>query len=325
MYLKNELLGYCRSSLRKNYFLTIVYYVFSNYLSYWKYVFGNIRTKSGSTHLRRTTTESIEYIEEVFADYKHYSNVQRFYGRVAEVGPGDNDGVGMMFIADGCDSVDLVDRFYSDRDGKKQNTIYTELIKVHPELKDKCTFIDNTCSVEGVTRVYGEKAAVENYFLNNGGYQFIVSRAVLEHVRDPILALEYMVSALNKDGMLLHKVDLRDHGMFSSYYHELKFLEVPHWIYKRMVKATGRPNRILVNEYRSAAEKLPIQYKILVTRLAGVGEIKPHVPFDEIPVQLREKSLDYVKSIKGKICSNLKSMSEEDLCTAGIFIIAKRV
>ena len=76
---------------------------------------------------------SLTYIEKVFNDYKYYSGVQRFKGRVAEVGPGDNCGVGMLFLADDCESVDLVDRFYSNRNSQQQALIYQALIDRHPQ------------------------------------------------------------------------------------------------------------------------------------------------------------------------------------------------
>jgi len=51
-------------------------------------------------------------------------------------------------------------------------------------------------------------------------------------------------------GMLLHKVDLRDHGMFSGAHHELKYFEVPtgSTLHDR---CCGRPNRVLVSAYRN--------------------------------------------------------------------------
>jgi len=60
----------------------------------------------------------LAYIEEVFNDSKRYSGVRRFSGRVAEVGPGDNCGVGLLFLTGGYESVDLVDRFYSKRNSQ---------------------------------------------------------------------------------------------------------------------------------------------------------------------------------------------------------------
>jgi len=82
---------------------------------------------------------------------------------------------------------------------------------------------------------------------------------------------------LKKDGMLLHKVDLRDHGMFSSYLHELSFFEVPDCLYPKLTKDTGRPNRILINSFRQVLPEIIPDHKILITRLAGIGDIEPHL------------------------------------------------
>jgi len=112
--------------------------------------------------------------------------------------------------------------------------------------------------------------------------------------------------------------------MFSSSYHELKFLEVPEFIYRRMTRFSGRPNRILVNSYRNLMESLEVDYKILVTRLAGVGEITPHRPYKEIPKSLRERSIQYVRSVRKYFSSSLTSMTDEDLSIAGIFLIVTK-
>ncbi len=216
---------------------------------------GLIDSHAGMTHSTTSVDESIAYIEDVFADYKRYSGIRQFSGRIAEVGPGDNGGVGLLFLADGCSDVDLVDRFYSRRSLAKNADVYRALIARHPELVVRMQFSDDRAlddeSFRGMHRRYGSMAAAERFFLQSKGYDFIVSRAVMEHVYDPRSALRTMAAALTPGGMLLHKVDLRDHAMFSSVFHELKFLEVPDWLYPSLTKHVGRPNRVLVHEYRN--------------------------------------------------------------------------
>ena len=179
-------------------------------------------------------------------------------------------------------------------------------------------------SFKGLQRYYGETASAEQFFTQTNYYDFIVSRAVLEHIYDPRLAIEKMVAALKNDGMLLHKVDLGDHDMFSDYLHELSFFEVPDWLYPWLTKGSGRPNRILINTYRQVlAETIP-DYKILITHLAGVGSINPHLPYEKIDSALRNKSLDYVKSVRSNFSKSLRLISNEDLSIGGIFIVAHK-
>lgn len=314
-----------RLLLKKYYSSACAYYLLSDLVTHIIYPLGLINTNSGTAHAGLSLSKSVNYINEVFMDYKHYAGVGQFYGRVAEIGPGDNCGVALMFLADGCDFVDLADRFYSKRNKCVQANIYSSLLANsklfehigNANLEDEDTF-------SGIKRWYGEEAAAEKFFNLHKRYDFIVSRAVLEHLYDPLLCLKKMTEALNPGGMLLHKVDLSDHGMFSSNFHELKFLEVPDMLYRRMTISSGRPNRILLHQYRSCLEELGIEYTLLVTRLAGIGEIKPHIPYHEIPLNIRKESLKYVHAVRHKFSYSFRNVSDEDLSVRGFFLVGKK-
>jgi SAM-dependent methyltransferase len=314
-----------RTLVKKRYWLTCAYYLVDNALARWRGYTGDIETDSGTAHSGLSIESSLAYIDEVFSDYKRYSGVGRFHGRVAEVGPGDNCGVGLLFLADGCESVDLVDRFYSKRDAAQHAAIYRALISREGgpwaldivDVKDEATF-------PGLRRHYGESAAAETFFTRRDHYDFIVSRAVLEHVYDPQRAVVNMVAALKPGGMLLHKVDFRDHSMFSEHMHELKFFEVPDILYPRMTRDSGRPNRILIDSYRKVLADVIPDHQILVTRLAGVGDIIPHVPYERIDAARRGQAIAFVRSVRAKFCQSLRALSDEDLSVAGVFLVARK-
>jgi SAM-dependent methyltransferase len=288
---------------------------------------GLVDSNSGTTHFSLSLDESIAYVVEVFDDYKQSSGVEKFHGKVAEVGPGDNCGVALLFLANGCERVDLADRFYARRDTQHHSLIYQRLVEEHPELRNICKKYPpaNESDFDGIHRYYGQEASAESFFRNHGPYDFIVSRAALEHVMSPLSALTSMTNALKTGGLLLHKVDLRDHGMFSPNFHELQFLEVPAWLYPGMTRGSGRPNRILVHQYRETLKKEKLAFSIGVTRLAGVGEILPHRPYEQIPQEMRQKSLDYIRSVRPRFASCFKSVSDEDLSVAGFFLVAKKL
>jgi SAM-dependent methyltransferase len=303
------------------------YYLLSDWATGLRYRGGSIDTESGTAHSAMSADESVRYVEEVFADYKNYAGVTHFYGRVAEVGPGDNCGVALLFLNDGCVSVDLVDRFYSRRNVRSQAVIYRSIwnrysglspFLAKADLEDERTF-------KGIERRYGATAAAEEFFVPHTGYDFIVSRSVFEHLYDPLLAIKRMTSALNPGGMLLHKIDLRDHGMFSTKFHELKFLESPDWLHRWMTKASGRPNRVLVHRYRECLEAIQVRFDILITRLASVGDIIPHRAYWDIPEELRKKSLASVRSARHRFASSMRRISDEDLSVAGVFIVARKL
>src|SRR5262249_11920707 len=87
------------------------------------------RTLSGAAHAERSVDDAIAYIRSVFNVYKEVAQVERFSGRVAEIGPGDSCGIGLMFLAEGCQRVDLVDRFYSARNDRHQRAINRALVE----------------------------------------------------------------------------------------------------------------------------------------------------------------------------------------------------
>jgi hypothetical protein len=113
--------------------------------------------------------------------------------------------------------------------------------------------------------------------------------------------------------------------MFTPVFHELTFLEVPERYYRIMTRASGRPNRVLVDKYHQVLEKSNLQFSIRVTHLAGVGEITPHLRYEEIPEQLRQKSLEYVHSIKPRLTITFRSLPDEVLSVSGLFMIARKL
>jgi len=199
-------------------------------------------TMSGAAHAERNVDAALAHITSVFNVYKRVAGVERFHGRVAEIGPGDSCGIGLMFMAEGCQQVDLVDRFYSARDDRHQEAINKALVQQFPLLASLQSNGDfSASSFRNLVRHYGRPA--ETFFDSNRGYDFIVSCAVLEHVYDPLRAVTAMISALNPGGIMVHQIDCRDHGQFSDHFHELKFLELPSVWYSPL-KWGGGPNRV---------------------------------------------------------------------------------
>jgi len=270
--------------------------------------------------------DTARYVSEVFQDYKRYSGVPQFFGRAAEIGPGDNHGVGLMLLSDGCEQVDLVDRFYSVRNLAFNRDVYRELANQCAALRAR--FDQETLSGNGeisqLRTHHGEAAAAETFFTRNGEFDLIVSRSVLEHLYDPCLAIRAMARSLSADGLMLHKVDLRDHGMFSDTFHELKFLEIPDFFYSLMTRNSGHPNRVLIHRYREILNEVLPGSKLLVTRLAGVGPVEPYQEYESIDSASRRTSIEFVRSVRHRFARSLRSVSDEDLSIAGFFIVGQR-
>lgn len=306
--------------------LTSLYYLWDDWQAGRRFLKGDIASHSGTLHGSLELEESLGYIQTVFEDYLHYSGQAALCGKAAEVGPGDNCGVALLLLDGGCESVDLVDRFYARRDLARQAAIYRELENRRPGLARRLIGADleDEGTFPGIRRCYGEEASAETFFRAGQAYDLILSRAVLEHVRDPLLALQRMTEALRPGGLLLHKVDLQDHGMFSAHHGELKWLETPRWVHRVMSRASGRPNRVLFHRYRETLASLPLDTRLLVTRLAGVGALDPHLPYDAIAPEMRERAMAFVAHRKRRLAREFRGVSSEDLSVSGFFLIGRK-
>jgi SAM-dependent methyltransferase len=296
---------------------------------------GKIESDSGAIHATFSPTnvsDSVHYIERVFADYKQYGKIDRFHGVAAEVGPGDSAGVALLMRLDGCEHVDLVDRFLTRRNAEQQSKIYQSLANCYDinsfqttETWGDQTFSEIDWQVGEAAEVYFQKRAQ-----NSGAvYDFIVSRAVLEHLYDPLAALTNMVACLKPGGKILHEIDFRDHGMFSDNHPELTFLEIPSPLYRLMVRNAGRPNRVLIHCYRERLDQMKHyglidNYSLLVNSLAGVGEISPHQLFADIDPEKQRQSLAFVEAHRHKFAKEFERVSNEDLAVSGCFLIVNK-
>lgn len=242
-------------------------------------------------------------------------------GRVAEVGPGGSAAVALFLIAEGASHVDLVDRFAFAHDPAAQTRLYAAIIAGEPRLRA----IDPGEADFGgrVAFHVGEPAAAEIFFRAHGGYDAICSCAVLEHLYDPLSALEAMASALRPGGRMVHQIDLRDHGLFSAGgHHDLTFLTVPEWFYPHMSRRRGRPNRVLIPQYRATLDRLPLDYELVVTHLVGIGPVDP-APYAALPADLRAAAEARVEEVRPKLARRFRTLAAADLAVSSFRLSAR--
>lgn len=290
---------------------------------------GRIESDSGSTHRAVPIEDSVNYVERVFHDYRTYGGLDHIGGIAAEVGPGDNAGVALLLQWAGCQTVDLVDRFRSRRDPDQQKLIYQAL--AHRHQPDMLAGAWDDERLPGITWRLGSSA--EDFFARYAqegqpGYDLIVSRATLEHLYDPLDAIRSMAACLRHGGRMVHKVDFRDHGMFTPAHPELTFLRFPSALYREMTRRSGRPNRVLLHRYRDLAEDLGrsgrLEVTILVTSLVGQGEVTPHVPVAALPSGPLRRAVAEVESQRHRFTREFVNVAPEDLAVSGIFWIGTR-
>src|SRR5215213_7106697 len=129
--------------------LIIVHRIFDNWRRRRAFKAGNTVSAYGSTHEFWSLDKSVSYIEKVYREYLEYSGLtaEAFRGsRLLEVGPGDNFGVALKFLAAGAEKVVCLDKFYSERNVDQQTRIYQELRKqlkaVEVRVFDECITLD---------------------------------------------------------------------------------------------------------------------------------------------------------------------------------------
>lgn len=321
------MLSFIKRYLKKYVILQCSVRIVYNLLNHIRFLCGKITTDSGTTHAQLSVKESIAYMTNVFEDYKKYAGISHFSGNVCELGPGDSSGVALNILADGALHVDLADRFYSERNAGGHAQVYQALADHNPRIARllKTADVHSEASFPHITRYYGPQAAGETFFKGRTNcYDYIVSRSVLEHATDPLLTLQLMYKALKPGGSLIHKVDLRDHGMFTPYHHDLKFLEISKWIYLAMTYQSGLPNRILFDQYRECIRLLPGKCNLFVTQLAYAGPVEPHSLFEEVPQELLDRAFAQVAKHQKKFAGVFQKMNQNDLIVAGFFLIINK-
>jgi SAM-dependent methyltransferase len=307
--------------------LAVAYYVLTNLRA---------RYRSEIEHMGQSETasvgEGVDYVDAVWRRLLEVSELteEDLAGKtILELGPGDNLGLALRFVAAGASSVVTLDRFAVPRNPAHEQAIYRALIESLPP--------DQRARAEAAVR-FGQRPefhpdrirmldglAIEEaaVTLPPESFDVILSVAVLEHVYDPDASFDAMHRLLKPGGLLLHEVDLRDHLMFTSAdCHPLTFLTISPRVWRLMTSDSGRPNRRLVGWYREQTERLGYDTRLLVHRLVGRdGRTPPVDALSGAPVaSSRERSL--IAEIRPRLAEPFRGLSDDELAAAALFVVA---
>lgn len=293
---------------------------------------GRFRSDSGSTHDALSVESSLAYINRIYVDYLRLNGNRKLSGHVVELGPGDNAGLALLLRRDGAAQVDLVDRFYSLRDVDRQVRIYSALNRAEQGELQRFRLQDDwdEQQFDGIHWVFGKTAEsfCRELVETDRSIDHVISRAVLEHVSDPLQILDSSLQALHRNGSMLHIVDLRDHALFSTHHPELTFLSVPDWLYTLMVRHKAGPNRVLLHRYRvwldEMAQRGQIQYRLEVTDLVQVGTLDNWQPYQEIDAELRETAEAAVVSQRRRFQRQFRDAPLADLAVSGFALWVRK-
>lgn len=314
-----------------------------SYMDRKKYYSGDISALGGATTVHRPLEESVAYIRASFEDFNRYAELspERVFGkRMVELGPGDNLGIGLLYVAWGAAEYIGMDRFYSTHNVERERDIYLALRKsLSPGEQarfDRAVQLDKGIQFnESIIRYhYGTSAEECDTPLEPASIDYVLGRGVLQ-AADINKAIPAIHRLLKPGGLTCHKVELRDLGMFShNGYHPLEFLTLTEATYCWMVKGADRPNRRHIHDYRKLLSGLAFS---LVIRTACVidptlpgypddyREVLPHKEHLTLGTDFTQASLDLVRNIRPRLDPHFKSLLDEELMAAGIFFTATKV
>jgi hypothetical protein len=125
---------------------------------------------------------------------------------------------------------------------------------------------------------------------------------------------------------MLHKIDLRDYGIFSGKgWHPLTFLTIPDWIYRLMTSDSAEPNRRMINDYRKKLNELGYEATLHITRVIGENANGPaHGTRLTHGVDYSDATLALIDEIRPRLLARYQAMPDEELMVSGIFVVAKK-
>lgn len=281
------------------------------------------RTWSGTHSAVNSVEESVKHVEWVYGVLSSSAGVKQFYGKAAEVGPGESCALALMLLAHGCSQVDLADRFNALGNSGRQAELNSAIVSRYPQLAALRKDDGFSESTFPITRYTGKMASAENFFLAHTGYDFIVSAAVLEHASDPLLAVSRMGMALNPGGLMIHGIDFRDHGQFCEFFDELSFLRLPEPLYAPL-RWRGGPNRVRISAYLQRLSQMGLEVFMLPCSVAGTKEQFQPVPVTDIPEEPRARAREIVRKQRSAFARRFRQLDELDLMVTTAMLIARK-
>jgi SAM-dependent methyltransferase len=293
---------------------------------------GRVSSSNGSTHSAWPVDRSVRYIERVFGEYDRWVEPGAWRGRrILEIGPGDNLGVALKFLAAGAAQVVALDKFYSNRDPRQERRIYLALrqrLNSQERLAfDAAVDLGEEVKFDRTRLVYSYGQGIEEAEAVLGAARFdaIVSRAVLEELDDLDSVFAALDRLLAPGGVQIHRVDLRDYGTLSRHgYHPLEFLTVPDKVY-RYASKYSRPNRMRIDYYRRKADGCGYDASFRITRVCGLAEeLDPPKPALEIGVDYTSEALAQIEAIRPRLLPRFRELPAADLLPLGFLMIARK-
>ena len=253
--------------------------------------------ETGRGMKQETARETANYFNICFSEYMEMLDKdEKINGSVIlEYGPGDIPGVALFFYAWGAQKIYCVDRFSLISISKFNVDVIEEILNLLPEEQKQRT---SECFNEYGKPNSGFNENCIQYVVNRKGlsglgdkFDFVFSRAVLEHVNDISSIIDDMENALKKGGVTVNKVDLKSHGLHRG--NILEFLTWPALLWNLMYSEKGTPNRWRLDEYKRILSRSNLKL-IFIKCVETIGK-------------------DVIDEVRPFLCKQFKQLSDEDL------------
>lgn len=313
----------------------------SSFLRRLRFAMGQIESETGSTVSALSVDAAVGYIHRTFADYEKYGGLTAEALRGAsllEIGPGDSLGVGLRFLARGAASYATIDKFFSKRDPVNEQRIYEQLRRDLTGAEQK--YFDEAVTLrpelrfhpDKIRTVYGHGAQEAATVFAPGSFDGILSRAVLHEIYDAEATLQALDRVLKPGGWMIHKVDLRDDGLFSGRgFHPLEFLTISEPVYWLMAYDTDKTCRRPLSFYRGYLHRLGYRARCIVT---GIIETEGYKGVENPAGDGKERleaGVDYgadhqrlLAQIRPRLSRPFRDVNDSDLLAAGAFLVAQK-
>ena len=222
---------------------------------------------------------------------------------ILEYGPGDIPGVALLLVALGARSVVCVDGFPLVNLSDFNRAVLENLAGgvTGDDLARARGGLDKFLATMGREGPIRYKTSRKGVLGEHGSIDLVISRAVLEHVRDLPATFSDMRQVLKEDGMAIHLVDLKSHGMHIG--NTLDFLCWPSWLWDMMYCYKGAPNRRRLSYYLRLARQMGFE----VAMQEPVG----HAPEAEW------------RALSDRLAGEFRALAYEDCACTGFWLVLK--
>lgn len=323
-----------KSLIRSRRSLVMGYHLLDNLLYGWRSRKGPVSDRCGARLSAVEPGQGIAYANLAYSEYvEHFRPDRPVAGaRILEIGYGDNLGVPLLFLAHGAAQVTCIERFDVVRNPREERLLYRRLREqlAGPERER----FDAALELSGNGyRLTTDRIEIRHNMpvedlarAANESFDYILSKAVLEHVADVPAAFAAMDALLVPGGRMIHHVDLRDHGIFTrGGFPPLEFLTVSPGLWRAMMSRSGKPNRVPVAAYRQILDSLGYEYRILIAHLTGIEqELVPNRESVEEGVDYQPEHGAAVEAIRPRLAAPFRDLPARDLLIAAFALVADK-